>query len=108
MMTLALLIATGTRVGRYQAEPDVMQEKHFPAAVGSDPGRAVAEVTLLLPHQQLKAVESAAIRVEMTVGQWLRRLIRNGLGELADAVAPEVPALPTSCASPGSLPDRSY
>jgi len=102
-MSLASLIATGTRVGLHRAEPDGIQENHSPDAVGRDLGRTVAEVTLLLPHQQLKAVESAATREEMTVGQLLRRLIRNGLVELADALVPEGPALPNSCASPGSL-----
>jgi hypothetical protein len=54
-------------------------------------GRAVAELTLLLPHQQLEALESAAARHEMTVGQLLRRLIRDGLAGMDDAPGPEAP-----------------
>jgi hypothetical protein len=57
-------------------------------------GRAVAELTLLLPYQQLEALESAAARHEMTVGQMLRRLIRDGLAGMDDGPGPEGPALP--------------
>src|SRR5690348_480769 len=49
-------------------------------------GRAVVDLTLLLPNQQLEALESAATRREMTVGQLLRRLIRDGLAGMEDAL----------------------
>ena len=45
-------------------------------------GRAVVELTLLLPNQQLEALKSAANRQEMTVGQLLRHLIRDSLASL--------------------------
>ncbi len=57
-------------------------------------GSAVVELMLLLPYQQLDALESAAIRQEMTVGQLLRRLIRDGLAGMDDAQTPEDPTLP--------------
>jgi hypothetical protein len=60
-------------------------------------GSAVAELTLLLPYQQLEALESAAARHEMTVGQLLRRLVRDGLAGMGDAPAQEGPAPPSSC-----------
>jgi hypothetical protein len=77
-------------------------------ARGTDPDdrrrgleRAVVELTLLLPNQQLQALESAATRQEMTVGQLLRRLIRDGLAALDDGLAPEEPG------SPGAEADGS-
>jgi hypothetical protein len=47
---------------------------------------AVVELTLLLPSQQLEALEGAASRQEVTVGQLLRRLVRDGLAAMDDAL----------------------
>jgi hypothetical protein len=108
MMSMASLIATGATVRLDGAEPDKIQKIHDRAAVWRGLEKAVAEVRLLLLHQQLEALETEATRQEMTVGQLLRRLIRNGLAGLGDASVLEEPVVPSSCASHGSLPNRNY
>jgi hypothetical protein len=63
-----------------------MRTMHSPGAStpGAPPPGSVVELPLLLPADELPALERAASRQGLTTAQLLRRLIRNFLGGLHD------------------------
>lgn len=64
-----------------------MHDAHgnWPDDLPSEQEEEFAELVLLLPNGQLEALERAASRRGLTMGQLLRRLIRDGLAGLDDA-----------------------
>lgn len=55
-------------------------------------GTAVVELTLLMSNQQMEALESAATRENLTVGQLLRRLVRKSFTGTDDTLDAEAAA----------------
>jgi hypothetical protein len=60
---------------------------NWPDDLPSGQEEEFAELVLLLPNWQLEALERVASRRAVTMGQLLRRLIRDGLAGLDDAPA---------------------
>ncbi len=75
--------------GRHIREAQVSS----PADLRCGRGEAFGELTLLLPNNQMEMLETAASRRGLTVGQLLRRLIRNCLEGRDDARLQGAPAI---------------